>query len=168
MAAPGGGILTGGPPGDGHSPVGKVEQGVAETVASTVGLKWVAGRLMVGVDSGGRPVVISGWDEKEPPWRGLKASDLLLLAAAACASYDLVEILTKQREPLEGLEATCTGEQQPDPPNAFTGMHIHFTIKGQIAPHKVERAIDLSLNKYCSVVSTLRAGVRITTDYELG
>jgi putative redox protein len=140
---------------------------VSEVVVSTVGLKWVAGHLMVGADSRGRVIAMSNWDEKEPEWRGVKPSDLLLLAAAGCASYDVVDILTKQREPLAGLETTCTGDQLPDPPNPFTRIHLHFAVRGPIPGHKVERAINLSLEKYCSIVCTLRPTVQVTTDYEV-
>jgi putative redox protein len=140
---------------------------VADTVESTVGVKWVAGRMMVGADSCGRTVVISGWREREPEWFGLKASDMLLLSAAACASYDVVEILTRQREPLVALETSCTGEQLQAPPHTFTSIHLCFVLTGAIAPAKVERAVQLSMDKYCSVVNTLRPGVAFSHDIEI-
>ena len=123
--------------------------------------------LMTGADSNGRPLVIGWQRDKEPEWTGLKPSDLLLLAAASCASYDVVTILTKQREPLEGLEVTCTGEQESEPPYQFTSIHLHYAVQGSVKPKKVERAIALSEEKYCSVTNTLKATVKITTDFEI-
>ena len=122
---------------------------------------------MTGVDSFGHPMIIGSWPEKEPEWAGLKPSDLLMLSAASCSAYDVVMILTKQKEPLEGLEVTCMGEQKSEPPYQFTSMHLHYTLKGPLNPKKVERAIQLSENKYCSVLNTLKPTVEITNDYEI-
>ncbi|MBN1995124.1 MAG: OsmC family protein [Anaerolineae bacterium] len=133
----------------------------------TVTVKWIESVLMTGADSNGRPLVIGWQRDKEPEWTGLKPSDLLLLAAASCTAYDVVTILTKQREPLAGLEITCTGEQQADPPYQFTDIHLHYTVKGPVNPQKVERAIALSEEKYCSVTNTLKGSVKITADFEV-
>ncbi|MCB9076432.1 MAG: OsmC family protein [Anaerolineaceae bacterium] len=133
----------------------------------TVAIKWVESRLMTGVDSFGHPLTIGSWPEREPQWAGLKPSDLLMLAAASCSAYDVIMILTKQKEPLEGLEVTCTGEQQPEPPYTFTTMHLNYIFKGNLNPKKVERAIKLSEEKYCSVTNTLKATVAITNSYEI-
>jgi putative redox protein len=136
-------------------------------MASTVALKWIESQLMAGVDSFGHPIVIGSWPEKDPEWSGLKPSDLLLLAAASCSAYDVLQILTKQREPIEGLEIQCTGEQAPEPPYCFTGIHLHYKVTGKVNLTKLERAIHLSEEKYCSVVNTLRPRVEITSDYEI-
>jgi putative redox protein len=133
----------------------------------TVAVKWVASQLMTGVDSFGHPLVMGSWPEKEPEWAGLKPSDLLLLSAAACSAYDVVMILTKQREPLVDLEVTCTGEQESEPPYTFTSIHLHYRLKGPLDPNKIARAIRLSEDKYCSVVNTLKPAVKITSDFEL-
>jgi putative redox protein len=133
----------------------------------TVAVKWIESQLMTGVDSFGHPLVIGSSTKKEPQWAGLKPSDLLLLAAASCSAYDVVMILTKQREPLEDLEVTCTGEQESDPPYQFTSIHLHYKAKGSLSPKKLERAIQLSEEKYCSVTNTLKSSVKITSDYEV-
>ena len=134
---------------------------------STVTLKWIESQLMLGTDSFGRPMVI-GWErDKEPEWTGLKPSDLLLLAAASCSVYDVVAILTKQREPLTSLEVICSGDQLPDPPYTFTNIHLHYTVKGAVNPDKLKRAITLSEEKYCSVINTLKPAVTVTSDFEV-
>jgi putative redox protein len=133
----------------------------------TVAVKWIDSQLMTGVDSFGHPLVMGSWPEKSPEWAGLKPSDLLLLSAASCSAYDVVMILHRQREPLVGLEVTCTGEQEDEPPYKFTSMHLHYTLKGALNPSKVERAINLSEEKYCSVVNTLKPMVQITSSFEI-
>lgn len=138
-----------------------------ETVASTVQLKWIDGTLMTAVDSGGRPLVMGSFMNEIHEWRGLKGSDLLLVAAAACSTYDVINILQKQRQPVEKLDVTCTGEQSKDPPHQFTKMHLHYIIRGKVDAEKVAKAIELSEGKYCSVIATLRAAVEISSDYEI-
>lgn len=138
-----------------------------ETVPSTVQLKWVDATLMTGVDSGGRPIVMGHYPSDTTDWRGLKASDLLLLSAASCSTYDVVTILKKQREPLEKLDVICTGEQLKEPPYRFVHIHLHYVARGAISAENLEKAIHLSEDKYCSVIASLRPQVEITSDFEI-
>ena len=133
----------------------------------TVSLKWIDSTLMVGADSAGNTLVMGHWSEQHPEWSGLKPSDLLLLSVASCTAYDVVLILKKQREPLEGLEISVTGEQDPDPPFAFRHIHIHYKVYGECNIEKVARALQLSEEKYCSVINTIRPAVDISSDFEL-
>ena len=137
--------------------------------SSTINIKWIKSTktLMAGVDSRGTPAVIGVWPEHEPLWRGLKASDMLLMSAAACSTYDVVNILIKQREPLESLEVLCTGEQENEPPKRFTHIHLHYQFRGDLDQEKVKKAIHLSQDKYCTVLNTLRGSVEITSDWEI-
>ena len=137
------------------------------TNTSTVHLKWIDATLMAGMDSRGRTLVIGTDQDSDPQWLGVKASDLLLLAAASCSTYDVVNILTKQREPLRHLEVTCSGEQIKEPPYKFTSLHLHFIAYGPVDPQKLAKAISLSEEKYCSVVNTLRPALPVTHDFEI-
>lgn len=138
----------------------------ANTSMSSVNVRLIGSKLMLGVDSQGYPVVLNNWSEREPVWEGLKPSDLLLLSAASCAMYDVVEILRKQREPLTGLEVLCKGDQIDEPPFTFVKIHLSYRIEGGVNPDKLVRAIDLAQNKYCSVLATLRPSVEISYDYQ--
>jgi putative redox protein len=133
----------------------------------SVTLRWVEGYLMVGTDSTGHSVAIGRSPEDETQFAGLKASDLLLLSAASCAAHDVLAIMEKQKEPLEDLKVECTGDQQSDPPYTFTKIHLHYIACGDLDPVRLEKAIRLSEDKYCSVISSLRPGVPITSDYEI-
>lgn len=144
-----------------------------DVVASTVGLKWVDETLMVGADSRGRSIVIGNAqasktvETEQPAYLGVKASDLLLLAAASCSAYDIVTILQKQREPLLGLEVICTGQQLSQAPYAFVSVHLHYKVRGEVNAEKLARAIQLSEEKYCSVLATLKPGVKVSSDFEI-
>lgn len=133
----------------------------------TVSVKWVESKLMVGVDSRGHSLVISSWPEREPQWLGIKPSDMLLLAAASCSMYDVLEILKKQKEPLIGLEVICEGRQDQNPPHKFTHLHLRYVARGNIKKEKLERAINLSQDKYCSVIATIRPSIELTHEYQI-
>lgn len=134
---------------------------------SSVVINWVRSRLMVGVDSRGNSIVIGRDQKQEPVWSGVKASDLLLISAASCSMYDVVEILEKQREPLEDIQVFCDGEQAPEPPHRFLTLHLKYRVYGKISPEKLERAIQLSQDKYCSVLATIRPNLRFSSEYEI-
>lgn len=138
-----------------------------ETVKGTVNIKWAGARMMLGVDSRGATIPIGFNRDVDPTWSGVKPSDLLLLAAASCSAYDVVDILQKQREPLDGLDIQCTGEQITEQPYNFISVHLKYFIKGAVNPKKVERAIQLSEDKYCSVLATLRPSLKISSEYEI-
>ena len=140
-----------------------------ETPSSTVNVQWIQSTdlLMAGVDSRGTPVVIGITEDDDPLWRGLKASDMLLMSAASCSAYDVVVILKKRKEPLESLEVICSGQRADEPPRKFTHIHLKYVFKGQLDPESVEKAIQLSEDKYCSVINTLKGSVVITSEYEI-
>ncbi len=130
----------------------------------TATVKWIDGRKFIGIDSTNHSVVLSSVDEGI----GIKPSDLLLLAVAACTAVDVVGILEKKRMPLTSLEITSSGEQDADPPWTFRKIHLHFKLSGKDLTEKsVAQAILLSHKKYCSVAATICATAEITTDFEI-
>jgi len=132
-----------------------------------VTLRTVEGQMMVASDSNGHSIVIGKSPDPGFTWYGVKASDLLLMSAAACSAYDVVEILGKQKQPLRDLKIIVQGDQHNDPPYRFTQIHLHYVIYGKVDPVKAEKAIQLSEEKYCSVLCTIRPGVPIISDFEI-
>ncbi len=139
-----------------------------------IAVKWAGddSRMFLGRDSLGRTVVAGSWNKSDDAtwteWRGAKASDLLVIALCACSSYDVVDILLKQKVALTGLTVIADAEQAADPPWPFTAIHLHYVASGRdLDPKKVERAIKLSEEKYCSVAATIRGVTQITHDFEV-
>ena len=130
----------------------------------TATVKWINGKQFIGIDSTKHSVVLSTPDEGI----GIKPSDLLLIAVAACSAVDVVEILEKKRMPLSLLEISSSAEQDQDPPWTFRKINLHYKIGGKNLTEKaVAQAIQLSEEKYCSVAATVRATAQITTDFEI-
>ena len=125
-------------------------------------VKWVGGRMFIGVDSSNHTVLMSSSRENF----GMKASDLLLVSLATCSSYDVVGILEKQKVRLTKLEVEVTCENEPDPPWTFTHFHLKYILAGEgLKPEQAENAIRLSEEKYCSVAATLKGKAAITWEY---
>jgi putative redox protein len=92
----------------------------------------------------------------------------LLVAAATCSASDVVLILEKQRVALRALEVALRGTRREEEPRRYTALHFVFTISGDgVDETKARRAIDLSLEKYCSVVASLAPDIHITYDVAL-
>ncbi len=130
-------------------------------------LRQVKDLVMVGTDSNNHSVVIGKTMDDPPVWVGVKPSELFLMAAASCSAYDVIEILTKGRQPFRDLEVICTGTQLPEPPSTFTHIHLHYQLHGAVEREKLERAIQLSMEKYCSVITTIRPDTPVTHDFEI-
>jgi putative redox protein len=130
----------------------------------TATVKWIDGKQFIGIDSTHHSTVLSTADEGV----GIKPSDLLLIAVAACSAVDVVDILEKKRMPLTHLEISSSGEQDQDPPWTFRKIHLQYRISGKKLTEKaVSQAIQLAVEKYCSVAATLRATAQITTEFEI-
>jgi putative redox protein len=140
---------------------------------SNIALKWTGqgSQMFVGRDSYGHIIVSGSWpqDNQEwQEWKGVKPSDLLLLSLASCSAYDVVLILSRQRQQLTNLYVSVDGQQAAEAPYQFTQIHQHYTVEGvDLDPQKVARAIQLSEEKYCSVAATLRGVATLTHSFEI-
>ena len=135
----------------------------------TVTLTWQPDRDRFEAAGGhaGQSVRINAPHGDGPP-AGFSAAELLLAAAAGCSAWDVVEILRKQRQTLSGLEVAVHGTQASSPPNQFTDVELAYTAHGTgLDAAKVERAVLLSVERYCSVINTIRGVARIATRVEI-
>lgn len=99
---------------------------------------------------------------------GPSPKELLLMALGGCTASDVVPILKKKRVPVEGFEIRLTGTAREEHPQIFTDIHIEYIITGDnINPADVERAIELSTTKYCSISAMLQSSVTITHSYKI-
>jgi putative redox protein len=110
--------------------------------------------------SGGK-LVVDGSPEIGGDGRGMRPMELLLAAVASCSAMDVVSILRKQREPLEHLAVEIEGTRADAVPSPYTQMKLVFVARGPVDDHKLQRAVGLAVDKYCSARATL-AGVDVT------
>ncbi len=127
-------------------------------------VKWVEEETFLGLGDTGRPVVMASSGDGP----GVGPMQLLLLGLGGCASIDVVGILRKQREPLAGLEVFVSGERGQEMPRPWETIHMHFVVSGDgLSAAKVDRAVRLSVEKYCGAYATLACAATITYDVEL-
>jgi putative redox protein len=99
---------------------------------------------------------------------GFRPMQMLLAAAAGCSTIDIVGILKKQKQNPDDITVEVTADRQKvDTYSEFKAIHMHYIFKGNVDEKKAERAIDLSVNKYCSVSKTLEKTAKITTSFEV-
>jgi putative redox protein len=93
--------------------------------------------------------------------------EALVLALAGCMASDLVHILVKGRVEPKALAARLIAERAPEEPRRLMKVDLRFAVRGSVPADKIERAIALSRDKYCSVWHSLRPGIAFTTSFEV-
>lgn len=116
----------------------------------------------------GNTVVMDGASSIGGNEAGMSPMQLLLSAVAGCASFDVSLILKKQKQDIKNLKVEATGER-PETGYAkpFTSIHLHFIVSGTPDDSKVKRAIELSVEKYCSVATSLDPNIKLSYDHEI-
>lgn len=100
--------------------------------------------------------------------KGFGPMQVLLAGMGGCSAIDVISILRKQREPLEDIKITIEGEREPGAvPSLYQSVHAHFKLYGNINLEKAQKAVALSVEKYCSVAKTLEKTATITHSVEI-
>ena len=131
-------------------------------------VKWVEGMQFVGEADSGHAVVMDASPEVGGRNTGIRPMEMLLVGMGGCTAIDVVMILRKGREPVSGCLVELSAERAASEPKVFTRIHVHFKVSGRgLAPAKVERAIKLSAEKYCSASIMLGQVAEVTHDFEV-
>lgn len=116
----------------------------------------------------GLNVVMDATPEAGGQAKGFTPMELLLVSLAGCTAMDVISILKKKRQQVTGFEIITRGERADDHPRIYTSIEIEYIVRGHNIDSKaVERAIELSETKYCSVSNMLNKAARITTRYRI-
>ena len=131
-------------------------------------VNWVDGMLMVGKSHSGHSITMDGPIEIGGENLGVRPMEMLLLGVAGCTMIDVVTTLKKMRQDLTHCETKISAERANEHPKVFTDIHIHFIVKGKdLDSKKVDKAISLSAEKYCSASIMLGKTANITHDFEV-
>ena len=96
---------------------------------------------------------------------GPSPTQALAFGLAGCMAMDLLHILKKGRHEFRGLRADLVGQRAPEEPRRFTSITLHFTVTGKVADEVVQRGIDLSKEKYCSVWHSMRTDIELAVTF---
>lgn len=125
-------------------------------------VRWTQKERFVGAVAPGPEITIDASSEKTSP----SPMDLVLIGLCGCTASDVVNILSKKREPFTSVEVRAEAEKAPDPPKVFTKIKLVYRIGGKVSRKAIEDAIKLSVDKYCSVEAMLKKTAEITFEIE--
>ena len=129
---------------------------------------YVDGMQFVGEADSGHAIVMDGTPETGGKNTGLRPMELLLVGLGGCSGMDIVSILKKKKQNISGLEANVSGIMADDYPHRYTAITIEYIVHGRgVTDEAVKRAVQLSMDKYCSVKATLEGSARIDFSYKI-
>jgi len=133
-----------------------------------VTIKWVGEVGFEGSADSGHTVMMDGPPDHGGKNRGSRPMELVLIGMGGCTAFDVVHILKKARQEITDCVAQVEAERADTDPKVFTRIHIHFVVTGRkLDPKRVDNAIHLSAEKYCSASIMLGKTARITHDFEI-
>jgi len=133
---------------------------------SVVRVKWIDGMRFVAADSMGHSIVMDASKQVGGEGSGFSPLQLLLAALGGCTGIDVVDIMRKQRQQIDDLEVVVSGERVKEPPRVYNNIRVEYKLRGKDIKEKtIQRAIQLSEDKYCSVGAMLKAKASVTSNY---
>ncbi len=131
-------------------------------------VKWLDNMSFVGESASGHSVVMDGPPESGGRNLGVRPMEMVLLGMGGCTAFDVVMILQKGRQEITDCHVELTAERADSIPKVFTRIHAHYVVKGRkLNPAKVEKAVNLTAEKYCSVSIMLAKSAEISHDFEI-
>ncbi|MGO1247641.1 MAG: OsmC family protein [Oceanisphaera sp.] len=127
-------------------------------------VSWIEGMRFEGQSESGHKLILDGTN----PGQGASPMEAVLLGAGGCSAIDVVSILEKSRQQISGCDVELEAERAEQPPRVFTQINMHFIVTGHdLSEKRVARAIELSMEKYCSVMKMLDKALVATSSYEI-
>ena len=130
----------------------------------TASIKWIGEEKFVVTSPSGHAITI---DSDRASNKAPGPMELVLMALGACTATDVVSILKKKRQKLDSLEVICSGERAAEPPSVWIKLEILYRLRGALEEAAVQRAIELSEQKYCSVSAMLQKTAKLTWRHEI-
>lgn len=132
-------------------------------------VKWIDGVMFLGESGSGHTVTMDGAPDQGGRNMGARPMEMFLLGLGGCASFDVISMLKKGRQQVVDCRVEIEAERKDEIPAVFSKIHIKFVVSGhQLKESQVQRAVQLSAEKYCSASIMLEAaGVELTHSYEI-
>ena len=131
-------------------------------------VKWAGEARFDGHSETGHTVIMDGSPEFGGKNQGARPMELLLLGMGGCTAFDVVLILRKARQDISDCVVQLEATRAETEPKVFTKIHVHFVVSGKgLSEKRVERAVELSSEKYCSASIMLGKTAEITHDFEI-
>jgi putative redox protein len=134
----------------------------------TAKVKWVEGFQFVGESGSGHAIVMDASPEAGKVTTGMTPMEMLLVATGGCSGMDVASVLKKKRQDVIDIQVSVSGEKAETHPQRFVEIKLEYTVTGRdISDDAVKKAIELSLEKYCSVKATIEGSAKISYEYKI-
>jgi putative redox protein len=131
-------------------------------------IKYTGGMQFVASSDSGHAVVMDADPDVGGSNTGSRPMELLLMGIGGCSGMDIISILKKKKQIISGLEAIVNGTMADDYPHRYTEITIEYIVRGKgVSDDAVKRAVQLSMDKYCSVKATLEGSAKISFSYKI-
>jgi putative redox protein len=129
---------------------------------TTANITWVEDMQFVGLGETGHAIVMDASETSGGHNTGATPMEVLLMGVLGCTAMDVISILKKKRQPVKGLKIFATGDRAAEHPKYYTKIHLEYVATGDVELEALERSAQLSEDKYCSAIATVRGIAEIT------
>jgi len=137
-------------------------------MANTAKVSWVDGALFVAESGSGHTFTMDGAADIGGRNLGARPMEVMLIGMGGCTAIDVVSMLKKQRQDIEGVEVALVGERATEHPMVYTEVKLVYTVRGRkLNKALVERAVSLSDEKYCSATAMFKKSAKVTHEVVL-
>ena len=137
-------------------------------MSTTAKITWVDGALLVAEGGSGHTITMDGAADIGGRNLASRPMEVLLMGMGGCTAIDVVSMLKKQRQDIEGVEVSLLAERAEDHPKVYTSVKLVYTVRGRkLNKALVERAVSLSDEKYCSATAMVKKSASVTHEIVL-
>jgi len=130
-------------------------------------LTWIEDMQVVAQADSGHAIIMDAAEEHGGQDKGSRPMEVVLMGLLGCTGMDVISLLQKKRQPVQGLKIFATGERSAEHPKRFVKIHLEYVAYGDVAVEALARSIQLSEEKYCSAIATVRGTVELTSSYRV-
>jgi putative redox protein len=126
-------------------------------------ITWVEDMQFIAVGDSGHPIVMDAAEGSGGHGAGARPMEVLLEGLLGCTAMDVISILKKKRQPVKGFKVFATGERADEHPKFYRKIHLEYVAYGDVDPKALARSVQLSEEKYCGAIATVRGVAEITS-----
>lgn len=130
-------------------------------------INWVEGMQFVAQADTGHAIVMDASVEGGGFGSASSPMEVLLMGLLGCTAMDVISILKKKRQPVQGFKIFAKGERAAEHPRAYTAIHLEYVAYGAVETEALARAVQLSEEKYCGAMATVRGVAKLTSSYRV-
>jgi len=137
-------------------------------MSTTAKISWVDGALFIAEAGSGHTLTMDGAADVGGRNLAARPMEVMLIGMGGCTAIDVVSMLRKQRQDIEGVEISLVAERAEDHPKVFTEVKLVYTVRGRkLSRPLIERAVSLSDEKYCSATAMFKKTAKVTHEIVL-